>query len=199
MDHLDSFTGDGVTVAKRGRHRLRLEVARLKAQPEIPVLWNLVIPPTKYLTGDHSNRGTEIPRLAHTGEFSRRFKNERGSSCIHGTRVAELTSRLHHATEQPTQEGLRYWSDRTIFQSHSVPNGLAITTTFGTSHGPTQPLRVNWMRLSSRRFRHSLFGTSGNPRSLFPQQQPRRSQSARPRAPRTDPSERIYAYGSYEG
>jgi integrase len=46
-----------------------------------------------------------------------------------------------------------------------VPEGLVITTTFGTSHGPTQPLIVNWTRFSSPRFRHSLLshstGTSG--------------------------------------
>src|ERR1017187_2344704 len=71
---------------------------------------------------------------------------------------------------------LRYWSNLTILPSHSVPDELVITTTFGTSHGPTQPLIVSWTRLSSPRFRHSLFshstGTSGNPRSTLPQQQP---------------------------
>ncbi len=72
---------------------------------------------------------------------------------------------------------LRYWSNSTIFPSHSVPDELVITTTFGTSHGPTQPLMVNWTRFSSPRFRHSFFshstGTSGKPRSTLPQQQPR--------------------------
>jgi two-component system response regulator FixJ len=34
----------------------------------------------------------------------------------------------------------------TIFPSHSVPAEVVITTTFGTSHGPTQPLMVNWTR-----------------------------------------------------
>jgi len=38
---------------------------------------------------------------------------------------------------------LRYWSNLTIFPSHSVPDELVITTTFGTSHGPTQPLIVS--------------------------------------------------------
>jgi len=60
---------------------------------------------------------------------------------------------------------------------HSVPDEHVITTTFGTSHGPTQPLMVNWTRFSSPLFRHSLFshstGTSGKPRSTLPQQQPR--------------------------
>jgi hypothetical protein len=72
---------------------------------------------------------------------------------------------------------LRYCSARTIFPSHSVPDEFAMTTTFGTSHGPTQPLIVNWTRFNSPRFRHSLLihstGTSGNPRSVLPQQQPR--------------------------
>jgi len=72
---------------------------------------------------------------------------------------------------------LRYWSNLTIFPIHSVPDELVITTTFGTSHGPTQPLIVSWTRFSSPRFRHSLFnhstGTSGKPRSVLPQQQPR--------------------------
>jgi len=30
-----------------------------------------------------------------------------------------------------------------MFRSHSVPAELVITTTFGTSHGPTQPLIVS--------------------------------------------------------
>jgi hypothetical protein len=51
------------------------------------------------------------------------------------------------------------------------------TTTFGTSHGPTQPLMVSWTRFSRPCFRHSVFshstGTSGKPRSVLPQQQPR--------------------------
>ena len=72
---------------------------------------------------------------------------------------------------------VRYWSNLTTFPSHSEPVGLVITTTFGTSHGPTQPLIVSWTRFSSPRFRHSLFshstGTSGKPRSTLPQQQPR--------------------------
>ena len=42
---------------------------------------------------------------------------------------------------------------------------LVITTTFGTSHGPTHPLMVNWTRFNNPRFRHSVFshstGTSG--------------------------------------
>lgn len=52
-----------------------------------------------------------------------------------------------------------------------------MTTTFGTSHGPTQPLMVSWTRFNSPRFRHSVLshstGTSGRPFSMFPQQQPR--------------------------
>ena len=64
-----------------------------------------------------------------------------------------------------------------MFPSHSVPDELVITTTFGTSLGPTQPLMVNWTRFSSPRFRHSVLshstGTSGKPRSVLPQQQPR--------------------------
>jgi len=72
---------------------------------------------------------------------------------------------------------LRYWSNLTTFPSHTSPAELVITTTFGTSHGPTQPLTVNWTRFNSPRFRHSLFnhstGTAGNPRSILPQQQPR--------------------------
>jgi len=72
---------------------------------------------------------------------------------------------------------LRYWSNLAIFPSHSVPDELVITTTFGTSHGPTQPLMVSWTRFNSPRFRHSVFshstGTSGKPRSTLPQQQPR--------------------------
>jgi hypothetical protein len=61
--------------------------------------------------------------------------------------------------------------------SHSVPDEVVITATFGTSHGPTQPLMVSWTRFNSPRFRHSLFshptGTSGKPCSTLPQQQPR--------------------------
>lgn len=57
-----------------------------------------------------------------------------------------------------------------------MPDELEITTTFGTSH-PTQPLIVNGTRFSNPRFRHSIFrqsaGTSGNPRSVWPQQQAR--------------------------
>jgi hypothetical protein len=58
-----------------------------------------------------------------------------------------------------------------------VPAELVITTTFGTSHGPTHPLMVSWTRFNSPRFRHSVLshstGTSGKPRSTLPQQQPR--------------------------
>ena len=72
---------------------------------------------------------------------------------------------------------LRYWSNLTKFPSHSVPDELVITTTFGTSHGPTQPLIVNCTRFSRPRFLHSILshstGTSGKPRSTLPQQQPR--------------------------
>jgi hypothetical protein len=72
---------------------------------------------------------------------------------------------------------LRYWSKLAMLPSHSVPDEVVITTTFGTSHGPTQPLTVNCTRFSNPRFRHSLFshstGTSGRPRSTLPQQQPR--------------------------
>jgi hypothetical protein len=72
---------------------------------------------------------------------------------------------------------IRYWSNLKTFPSHSVPAALVITTTLGTSHGPTQPLIVSWTRFRRPRFRHSLFshstGTSGSPRSTLPQQQPR--------------------------
>jgi hypothetical protein len=72
---------------------------------------------------------------------------------------------------------LRYWSNLTTFPNHSSPAELVITTTFGTSQGPTQPLMVSWTRFNSPRFRHSLFshstGTSGKPRSTLPQQHPR--------------------------
>jgi hypothetical protein len=72
---------------------------------------------------------------------------------------------------------LRYWSNLTMFPSHASPAELVITTTLGTSHGPTQPLMVSWTRFNSPRFRHSLFshstGTSGKPRSTLPQQHPR--------------------------
>src|SRR5208337_2787228 len=72
---------------------------------------------------------------------------------------------------------LPYWSNLTIFPSHSVPDEFVTTTTLGTSHGPTQPLMFSWTRFSRPRLRHSLFshstGTSGNPRSVLPQQQPR--------------------------
>src|ERR1700739_4758153 len=65
---------------------------------------------------------------------------------------------------------LRYCSKRSMFPSHSVPEELVTTTTFGTSHGPTHPLIVSWTRFSRPRFRHSLFshstGTSGKPRSV---------------------------------
>jgi hypothetical protein len=74
---------------------------------------------------------------------------------------------------------VRYWLNATIFPSHSVPAEVVITTTFGTSHGPTQPLMVNWTRFNSPRFRHSFFnhstGTSGSPRSTLPQQHPRQT------------------------
>ena len=74
---------------------------------------------------------------------------------------------------------VRYWLNATIFPSHSVPVEVVITTTFGTSHGPTQPLMVSWTRFNSPRFRHSFFnhstGTSGKPRSTLPQQQPRQT------------------------
>lgn len=89
--------------------------------------------------------------------------------------TANISSASRHRTAHSTR--LRYWSNLTIFPSHSVPDELVTTTTFGTSHGPTQPLIVNWTRFSSPRFRHSLFshstGTSGKPRSTLPQQQPR--------------------------
>jgi hypothetical protein len=72
---------------------------------------------------------------------------------------------------------LRYWSNLTMLPSHTVPDEVVITTTFGTSQGPTQPLIVSWTRFSSPLFRHSLFshstGTSGKPCSILPQQQPR--------------------------
>src|ERR1700758_133804 len=62
---------------------------------------------------------------------------------------------------------LRYWSNLTMFPGHASPAELVITTTFGTSHGPTQPLMVSWTRSNSPRFRHSLFshstGTSDKP------------------------------------
>jgi hypothetical protein len=73
----------------------------------------------------------------------------------------------------------RYCSNLSIFPSHSVPDELVTTTTLGTSQGPTHPLIVNCTRFNSPRLRHSLLsqstGTSGNPRSLLPQQQPGRS------------------------
>src|ERR1022692_2405675 len=72
---------------------------------------------------------------------------------------------------------LRYCSNLSMFPSHSVPDELVITTTLGTSHGPTQPLMVNCTRFSRPRLRHSLLshstGTSGRPFSVLPQQQPR--------------------------
>jgi len=86
-----------------------------------------------------------------------------------------ITPASPHRTAHSSR--LRYWSNLTIFPSHSVPDEVVITTTFGTSQGPAQPLMVNWTRFSSPRFRHSLFshstGTSGSPRSTLPQQQPR--------------------------
>jgi len=48
---------------------------------------------------------------------------------------------------------LRYWSKLAMLPSHSVPDEVVITTTFGTSHGPTQPLTVNCTRFSNPRFR----------------------------------------------
>ena len=52
-----------------------------------------------------------------------------------------------------------------MFPSHSVPEEFVMTTTFGTSRGPTQPLIVNWTGLSIPRFRHSFFSHStGTPR-----------------------------------
>lgn len=96
-----------------------------------------------------------------------RSSNSRGSAAISPASL----QRIAHSKR------LRYWSNSTMLPSHSVPVELVITTTFGTSHGPTQPLIVNWTRFSRPRFRHSLFshstGTSGNPRSVLPQQQPR--------------------------
>src|SRR5579864_625292 len=38
---------------------------------------------------------------------------------------------------------LRYWSNLTMCPSHASPAELVITTTFGTSHVPTQPLIVS--------------------------------------------------------
>jgi hypothetical protein len=88
---------------------------------------------------------------------------------------ANTSPASRHRTAHSTR--LRYWSNLAIFPSHSVPVELVITTTLGTSHGPTQPLMVNWTRFSSPLFCHSLFshstGTSGKPRSTLPQQQPR--------------------------
>ena len=87
---------------------------------------------------------------------------------------ANISPASRHRTAHSTR--LRYWSNLRIFPSHCVPDEVVITTTFGTSHGPTQPLMVSWTRFSSPRFRHSLFsqstGTSGKPRSTLPQQQP---------------------------
>src|ERR1017187_9029203 len=61
---------------------------------------------------------------------------------------------------------LRYWSNLTILPSHSVPDELVITTTFGTSHGPTQPLMARCASVRRSRslcalFRHST-GPSGD-------------------------------------
>src|ERR1700758_4145416 len=82
------------------------------------------------------------------------------------------------ASRQSTahSSGARYRLNSQIFPSHSVPVEVVITTTFATSHGPTQPLMVNWTRFNSPRFCHSFFNhstrTSGKPRSTLPQQQP---------------------------
>jgi hypothetical protein len=88
---------------------------------------------------------------------------------------ASISPESLHRTAHSSRS--RYWSKFEIFPSHSVPDELVIITTFGTSQGPTQPLIVNWTRFSSPRFRHSFFsqstGTSGNPRSVLPQQHPR--------------------------
>ena len=95
--------------------------------------------------------------------------------CRNSRGRANISPASRHRTAHSSR--LRYWSNVTIFPSHSVPVEVVITTTFGTSHGPTQPLIVNWTRFSSPRLRHSFFshstGTSGSPRSVFPQQQPR--------------------------
>jgi len=77
-------------------------------------------------------------------------------------------------TAQSTR--LRYSSKVSMFPTHSVPEELVTTMTFGTSQGPTQPLIVSCTRFNSPRFRHSFLshstGTSGNPRSVLPQQHP---------------------------
>jgi hypothetical protein len=109
----------------------------------------------------------QVPKLYEQKGLILHSRNSRGRD--------DISPASRHRTAHSSR--LRYWSNLTIFPSHSVPDEVVITTTFGTSHGPTQPLMVNWTRFSSPRFRHSLFshstGTSGKPRSTLPQQQPR--------------------------
>src|ERR1035438_2021310 len=93
---------------------------------------------------------TDFPNLYERNGLILHSWNSRGR--------AKISPASRHRTAHSTK--LRYWSNLTIFPSHSVPDALVITTTFGTSHGPTQPLIVSWTRFSSPRFRHSLFSHS---------------------------------------
>jgi hypothetical protein len=108
-----------------------------------------------------------FPKLYEQKGFILHSRNSRGRD--------NISPASRHRTAHSRR--LRYWSNLTMFPSHASPAELVITTTFGTSHGPTQPLMVSWTRFNSPRFRHSLFshstGTSGKPRSTLPQQHPR--------------------------
>jgi hypothetical protein len=63
-----------------------------------------------------------------------------------------------------------------IRPNHRVPFSFEMVTTFGTSHGPKQPLIESGMRFNNPLARHSFLshstGTAGLPFAVFPQQQP---------------------------
>jgi hypothetical protein len=70
----------------------------------------------------------------------------------------------------------RYCSNSVISPNHCVPFSFEIVTTSGRSHGPRQPLIVNWTLFSNSLERHFFLshstGTGGLPFSVFPQQHP---------------------------
>src|ERR1017187_5260139 len=80
---------------------------------------------------------TDFPNLYERNGLILHSWNSRGR--------ANISPASRHRTAHSSR--LRYWSNLAIFPSHSLPDELEITTTFGTSHGPTQPLMVSWTRL----------------------------------------------------
>src|ERR1700674_1943915 len=105
----------------------RLPVARLRLRYDCV---HRSCPALPYV--DFFDRSHGFPKLYERKGLILHSWNSRGR--------VNISPASRHRTSHSSR--LTHWSNSTIFPSHSVPDGLVITTTFGTAHGPTQPPMV---------------------------------------------------------